>query len=186
MLSPLNRRRRYPQAGNRNRLLVILYFIGIAALVAVDQLTKLWVLNYLEKIGSMNVIGDFLKFTYAANNGAAFSILPGQRAVLIIIPLIMSAVCLYFIVSRRLNSVLGDISLMLITAGGIGNLIDRVMRGSVVDFIYLAKINFAIFNVADSCVTVGAVLLVIFVIMQEEAHGRRKSRSEIFRKRRRY
>jgi signal peptidase II len=182
----LNRRRRYPQVGNNDKNPVILYIFGIAALVVADQLTKLWVLDYLKKIGSMNVFGDFLKFTYETNIGAAFSTFQGQRVIIIAVPLIMIAVCLFFLISRRLNSVLGDVSLMFIIAGGVGNLIDRVMRGYVVDFIYFAKINFAVFNVADSCVTIGAVLLIIFVLMHEGNFGGRKSRIEIFKKRRRY
>jgi signal peptidase II len=167
-------------------LAVVLYMLGIAVLITADQLTKLWVLDSLKKIGSMNVIGNFLTFTYESNTGAAFSILQGQRILLIALPLVLSAVCLYIIVSRRLQSVLGDMAMMLIAAGGIGNLIDRIFRGYVVDFIYLAKINFAVFNVADSCVTVGAVLLVLFVLMHEGIFGRSKSQSEIFSKRRKY
>lgn len=167
-------------------LAVVLYILGIAVLVAADQLAKLWVLNYLQKVGTIHVIGNYLTFTYESNTGAAFSILQGQRLLLIALPLILSAVCLYLILSRRLHSVLGDMAMMLIVAGGIGNLTDRIFRGYVVDFIYLAKINFAVFNVADSCVTVGAVLLILFVLMQEGIFGRSKSQSEIFRKRRKY
>ena len=163
---------------------VILYFICMAVLIAADQLTKLWVVKNLIKLGSMSVVGDFLKFSYVTNTGAAFSRLQGKMALLIAVSLILSAVCIGVIISRKLDSVLGDISLVLISAGGIGNLIDRVARGYVVDFIDLNTIHFAIFNVADSCVTVGVVLFVIFVLMREASVGRRKPKSDIFTRRR--
>lgn len=165
---------------------IMLYFLGIAGLVIVDQLTKLWAVSYLQKVGTMPVIGDFVNFTFASNNGAAFSILQGQKLLLIAVPLIFSAACVTLIAIRRMNSKIGDISLMLIAAGGIGNLIDRVFRGYVVDFIYFAKIHFAIFNVADSCVCVGVILLVIFLLISEGTFGRSNKRSEIFTKRRRH
>lgn len=167
-------------------LALIIYFIGAAVLVVADQFTKLWAINHLQKIGTMPIVGDYLRFTYAGNTGAAFSILEGQHLLLIAVPLVMSLICIYFLVTRKLHSVIGDISLMLIIAGGIGNLIDRIFRGFVVDFIDLAKIHFAIFNVADSCVTVGAVLLVIYVLVHEGVFGRGSRHSELFTKRRRY
>lgn len=163
---------------------IMLYFIGIAGLVVFDQLTKLWAVNYLQKVGTMPLLGNFVNFTFASNNGAAFSILQGQKLLLIVVPFIFSIACIVLIALRRMNSKIGDLSLMLIAAGGIGNLIDRVFRGYVVDFIYFEKIHFAIFNVADSCVCVGVVLLVIYLLISEGTFGRSNKRSEIFTKRR--
>jgi signal peptidase II len=184
VLKLLNNNRIFKNKPNTSVFAVILYLIGLAGLIAADQITKLWAFNYLQKIGSMPVVSDYLEFSYAQNSGAAFSILQGRKIFLIAVPLIFSAVCIGLIISRRLKSPLANISLVLITAGGVGNLIDRILRGYVVDFIYLAKINFAIFNVADSCVTVGVVLLVLYLLINDGTFGRRKNRSEIFKNRR--
>lgn len=164
---------------------ILLYFLGMAGLVAGDQLTKLWAVNCLQKVGTKPLLGDFVNFTFVTNNGAAFNILQGQKVLLIAVPLIFSAVCIALIAMRKMHSVIGNISLMLIAAGGIGNLIDRIFRGYVVDFIYVEKIHFAIFNVADSCVCVGVALLVIYLILSDGTIGRNNRRSEIFTKRRR-
>lgn len=150
---------------------IILYALGILLLAFVDQLTKLWAVTYLEKVGSVPVLGDYLRFTYVTNKGAAYNILQGQTVFLIAVPAVLSAVCIGIIVSRRLHSVLGDISLMLIAAGGVGNLIDRITRGYVVDFIDFNIIHFAIFNFADSCVMIGVVLFIIFVLLREKKAG---------------
>lgn len=165
---------------------IVLYFLGIAGLVAADQLTKLWAVNYLQKVGTMPLLGDFVNFTFASNKGAAFSILQGQKVLLIAVPLIFSAACLVLIAMRKMHSLVGNLALMLIAAGGIGNLIDRAFRGYVVDFIYVEKIHFPIFNVADSCVCVGVVLLVIYLLLSDGTIGRNNRRSEIFTKRRRH
>jgi signal peptidase II len=162
---------------------VILYFLGMAVIIAADQIVKLWVLNDLSKIGSMSVIGDFLKFTYVPNKGAAFSILEGKRLLLIIVPAIFTLAFIVILALQKIDSVLGNVSLMLIAGGGIGNLIDRIRLGYVVDFIDLNKINFAIFNIADTCVTVGVILLIIFIFTHEAALGRGKSKSGIFTRR---
>lgn len=157
----------------------MLYFIAVAALVALDQLTKFWVVSRLAKVGSMPVIGDYVRFTYAENRGAAFSILQDKKIFLIAVPAVLSLACIAVIISRRIKSKLGNISLALVAAGGIGNLIDRCVRGYVVDFIDFNVIHFAIFNVADSCVTIGVVLFIIFALKGESNH-RRRSKSDIF------
>lgn len=182
MLTLYNYNNRYYDRRNHSIFAVVLYFIAIAALIAVDQLTKFWVLSRLSTVGSMPVIGNFIKFTYAENRGAAFSILQGKRIFLIAVPAVLSLACIVVIISRRIESVLGNISLALIAAGGIGNLIDRCIRGYVVDFIDFNVIHFAIFNVADSCVTIGVVLFLIFALTSESNHKRR-SKSDIFTRR---
>jgi signal peptidase II len=175
---------RSSRGAHRDIIAVVLYILGMIALVGADQLTKHWVVSYLSKVFTMPVIGDFIRFTYISNNGAAFNIMSGQRVFLIVVPALLSLVCIGVIVSRRLDSVLGDISLMLISAGGFGNLIDRAVRGYVVDFIDFNAIHFAVFNVADSCVTIGVILLVLYVILREGNFGRRKQKSGIFTRRR--
>lgn len=152
--------------------LALLYLPGIAALAALDQLTKLWALRALGGTRVIPILGHYVQLAYTPNAGAAFSILQNQRAFLIAVPAVFTAVCLYFLLAEKLPYALANTALTLIAAGGAGNLIDRVFRGSVVDFIDCTGIHFAVFNVADSCVTVGAALLVLFVILHErDAEG---------------
>ena len=152
--------------------LALLYLPAIAVLAALDQLTKLWALHALGGTRVIPILGHYVQLAYTPNSGAAFSMLQNQRAFLIAVPAVFTAVCLYFLLAEKLPFALANIALTLIAAGGVGNLIDRVFRGSVIDFIDCTGIHFAVFNVADSCVTVGAALLVLFVILHErDAEG---------------
>jgi signal peptidase II len=162
----------------------MLYLLGIALLAAFDQITKLLVERNLKQLDPTPVLGKFLMLYYIENRGAAFGILEGYRPLIIGLCAVLSVVCIGLILLRVLHSVLGDISLMLVAAGGLGNLIDRAFRGYVIDFIDFDALHFAIFNFADSCVTIGVLLLVIYVIRREGESGRRKSKGAIFNKRR--
>lgn len=174
----------YRKQKRKSIIAVILYLVGIVMLIGIDQLIKYWAAARLPKDSSINVIGKYVRLTYVENKGAAFSILQNQRILLIIVPAVLSLAFICVIISRRINSVLGNVSFMLIAAGGIGNLIDRAVRTFVVDYIDFNVIHFAIFNFADCCVTIGVALLVIFIIMQESNSERRKSKSAIFTRRR--
>lgn len=163
---------------------VVLYFTGMLILAVIDQLTKVWAADSLSKIGSVPILGEFLKFTYTENTGAAFSMLQGKRIFLILFPAVLTLAALIIIVTQHFKSVLFNISLVLLSAGGIGNLIDRIFRGYVIDFIDFNAIHFAVFNVADICVTLGVALLIIDILMHEGNSGRRNYSSGIFTRRR--
>jgi signal peptidase II len=157
-------------------MIYIIYVVCIAGLVAVDEFVKN-IFYSLPTDFDKPIIGDFLHFHYTENPGAAFGFLEsnsGYNFVLIAISSLLVIGCFYYLFKNKYQSKIMNISLVLITAGGIGNLIDRVFRLArfpflagkhvVVDFIYFKIINFAIFNVADSDVCVGAGLLCIYVL----------------------
>lgn len=150
---------------------VIFYIIAILALVAADQAAKWWVIAYLKPVGSIPVLGDFLQFFYIENRGAAFNFLEkqNQRWLFITVTGILVLFCLYILFTRRFHRFIGNLALILVISGGIGNMIDRVFRGYVVDFIYFKSINFAVFNIADSCVVVGAILVCIYLLFFERS-----------------
>ena len=134
-----------------------------AVLVGLDQLTKWLAVMYLQNGESVTAIPRLFYFTYAENTGAAFSILSGERWFLIVITLIvMLALAAFALFGQFRRYKLFNASATLILAGGIGNLIDRLVQGYVVDFIEFKLIDFPIFNVADCFVVVGSVLLLIF------------------------
>ncbi len=135
--------------------IIVLSFVGL------DQLVKYLTDTHLMPIGSsVPLWKDVFHFTSAHNTGAAFGMLSGSRWLLITVSLLSCAVLVGFLIKKgRHQHLLLRISLALILAGALGNLIDRIVLGYVRDMLDFRLINFAIFNVADSCVTIGAFLL---------------------------
>lgn len=155
----------------KQTLIYILTFSIAVAIVVADQITKAVLYGQ-----SYSVWGDFLWVESSFNTGAAFSFLSGKVWLFICISVLSCAVMIYFICSTKWGlGMYTKISLSLVLGGAIGNLIDRIMLGGVRDFIYLKSINFAIFNVADMAVTVGAIALVISVIIDIIKTNNRKS-----------
>ena len=123
--------------------------IAIFIAVIIDQLSKIWALFQLKPMESYEFVPGILHLTYAENTGAAFSMLAGSKVFLIIFPLIICAVLVYILVSKKISNKIGNWSIVLILGGAIGNLIDRIFRGAVIDFFEIRLFKFAIFNVAD-------------------------------------
>ena len=137
-------------------------------IVAVDQLVKYWAYTSLRPVGSIPVINQIFHLTYTENTGAAFSMLSGQGLFLTVVPILACGLILYLLFSRRVDHPLGRWALLFLLSGAVGNLIDRVFRGFVVDFIDFRVIRFAIFNVADIFITIGAVLLFVYLLFFSE------------------
>lgn len=146
---------------------MILTVIIILASVLADQISKYFVLELLRDKGSVTVIPHVLDFTYVENRGAAFGILQNHRWVFMVVSVIAIALILFYIGKFKPQDKLTVISLALIASGGVGNMIDRVFRGFVVDFIEATFVQFYVFNIADACVTVGCVLLIVSMIVAE-------------------
>ena len=138
-------------------------FLLIAFSVAADRITKAMAVTELKEngVGSVDVIGDVFSFTYHENRGAAFGMFSNSRWIFMTIStLAILAIAVYlFVISE--DNILRSVSLSFIVGGGIGNMIDRIFNGYVVDFLYFELIDFPVFNVADIFVTIGAFLLVI-------------------------
>jgi lipoprotein signal peptidase len=147
-----------------------MYLIFVAVFAALDQIIKLIVSLSIDLNVPTPIIPGFVNLTYVLNTGAAFSIFEGGRFFLIPLTLIMILAGLYLINNKKTTEKFTLWVLTLITAGGIGNLIDRIFRGAVIDYIDLdIDISFiktfAIFNFADMCVVVGGIALVISLII---------------------
>ena len=132
----------------------------IAVLVVIDQLIKLAVLKYLEPIGSLTVIPKVIQLSYLENTGAAFGSFGKYTAVLSVFTAVILAALIIFLLSKRLKFGVAYSAITLIVSGGLGNLIDRVFRGYVEPLF----VNFAVFNFADILVTVGAAILIVYLI----------------------
>lgn len=155
-------------------MLQFILISSIVGLVAVDQLTKLWAVMALKGQEPIVLIRDVFEFFYTENKGAAFSMLEGQRWLFIAITLIVTAFVLVVLLrGKYARYKLLNISGCMIVAGGIGNLIDRIGRGYVIDFLYFKWIDFPVFNFADCCVTIGAALLLFFFFFIYKEEGKK-------------
>ena len=148
-----------------------LYFpLAAVMLILLDQLSKQWIVNHIPLNAIRKCVPGIFSLTYLRNYGAAFSILQNQQWFFTVITLaVVGAACYYFI--KNINGNFWFLfGLLLIISGGIGNFIDRLRLGYVVDMVHLDFMNFAIFNVADSYLTVGVVILFI-ALWKEEKNG---------------
>lgn len=147
---------------------LVFYFIALLTVV-LDQISKWIVLNKMDLYQSIPIIEGWFHFTSTRNQGAAFSILQGQRWFFIVLTLFVVAFISYYLYRIHKTQKLFSFSLALILGGAIGNLIDRSRFGEVVDFIDVRIINFAVFNIADSAIVIGVILMLwdIFINKNE-------------------
>ena len=146
---------------------MVSYLVVSVILIIIDQLTKYFTVQNIDLYEVVEFIPNVVSLTYIRNTGAAFSILEGQMWFFYIVTVIVAAGLIYYMYTEaRENKILGFL-LSLILAGAIGNFIDRLFLQYVVDMIKLEFIDFAIFNVADSYLTVGVILLLIYTFYDE-------------------
>ena len=148
---------------------VIFNLVCVAVLVGADQLIKLWAVQVLEPVGAMPLIPHVVELRFVLNPGMAFSLLSGKQLFLIAATGAALLLVAYWLFFRSRGRKLQQAALILVLGGGIGNLIDRVLNGEVVDYINPLFMRFAVFNFADICVCVGVALWVL-VILLEETH----------------
>lgn len=164
--------------GLRLALYYIVVLASIGVLIGLDQLFKWLAVVHLKNQPPFVLIPNVFELHYNENPGAAFGILSDHRWVFISITIIVMVFLLVLLLSGRFKKYkLLNASAILIVAGGIGNLIDRIAYGYVVDFLYFKLINFPIFNFADCCVVIGSVMLLIFFFFfyEEKPKGRHKA-----------
>ena len=151
-------------------MLQFILLLATAVLVGIDQLTKYLVISNMELDQSIPVIDGVFELLRHHNPGAALGILPNQRWIFITFTFIVMVVILVILMSGKFRKYkLANVAGVLILAGGIGNMIDRLAYGYVVDFLYAKFINFPIFNFADCCVVIGAALLLVaFLFVYKE------------------
>lgn len=144
-------------------------FIIIFTIVAMDQISKYLVLEYLKGHGSIPLLDGIFHLTYAENTGAAFSIFTDMQLFLKIITSIFSVILFIYLATltkKEAKLSIKSLSLAFIIGGALGNLIDRFRFNFVVDFFDFRLINFAIFNVADIFIVLGSILLVIVLLLE--------------------
>ena len=145
-------------------LVGILSILAAAGLMLVDQLIILWATVELLPVGSKPFIPHVLEFYYLLNDGMSFSMLSGKRTLLVIVTGVMLAVLAGMLLLRKMPR-LERVAWILVVGGGVGNLIDRIRTGVVVDYLNCLFINFPVFNFADVCICVGVGLLVLSLLL---------------------
>ncbi len=150
------------------RLLVV-YFLISALLVGLDQWSKYLTVQNISLGETKEFIPGFLSLTHLRNTGAAWSLLEGKMIFFYVITVIVSVVIIYLLIKNYKKSIWYSVGLSFVLAGAIGNFIDRVRLGYVVDMLQTDFMNFPIFNVADSTLVVGVICIFIYLILDENA-----------------
>lgn len=143
-------------------------FLLILALIAFDQLVKYWAFTVLQPLTTIPIVENIFHLTYVENRGAAFSLLMNRRWLFVILAVLVVSVAAIALKKGVIQTKTGKWSLYFITAGAVGNVIDRIARGFVVDLFDFRLIHFPVFNVADIFICIGAVLFFIYIMFQHK------------------
>jgi len=161
--------------GNHLKKNLIIFILGAAVVVLLDQVTKAAILKQFVLHESRPVIDGFFNLVYVMNPGAAFGFLASASEMFrylffIGITVLVMGLIIYYIVKSDSKNIINIISFAMIFGGAVGNLIDRIRFGSVVDFldVYIGTAHWPAFNVADSSITIGAVLMIWGMITQRK------------------
>ncbi len=142
----------------------IISVVSIAVLTAIDRLIKFFVERDLQPVGEKSFIDGFIGWQYVRNTGAAFGAFSDNTALLSVFTGIVIVAGIAVLLSGRIKSKFCQVCAVLIIAGGLGNLIDRVMLGYVIDYIEVQFVSFAVFNFADILVTCGSFMLMGYML----------------------
>lgn len=145
--------------------MTVILIAVIAGVIGLDQLTKWLAVVCLQGEASFPLWKGVLHFTYVENTGMAFGMLKDHRWVFMVFSTIAIVALMIYLFRFRPEGKWMQISMAMIIGGGIGNMIDRIFLGFVVDFIDFTLINFAVFNVADSFVCVGAGIMILCLVL---------------------
>lgn len=154
-------------------MLYILYILAIVVLISADQFSKFLIVKNLSVNNSVSLINNFFSITYVKNYGAGFSIMQNQTLFLTVISIIAIMLLSYLLYKTKNKEISNRISFLLIISGAFGNLFDRIRFGYVIDFFdfNIFGYDFPVFNVADSFITIGALIL-IFDCLRGLKHGK--------------
>ncbi|MDO4531059.1 MAG: signal peptidase II [Bacillota bacterium] len=158
---------------------MFLPILAAVVLILLDQGTKLWALASLKPIHNMTLMEGFLDLTFVENRGVAFGMFSGQRWFILLLTGVIAVGLIYFYMTlpKKKEYRPVRVALVLILSGAVGNIIDRLFRGYVVDFFEFTFFEWPVFNVADIYVVAGVILLafmILFVVKDEDLELRRK------------
>ena len=152
--------------------------ITIAVLVAVDQLIKYLIDIYLKPVGNIPVLKNILQFSYYENDGAMMGMMSGKTVTMTVLAVICLLLIGFVLFSGKIKFGVDYCCIILMISGGLGNIIDRIFRGYVIDYIEVLFIDFYIFNFADCLVTCAAVIMIcnqIYEMIKENKEKKAKA-----------
>ena len=157
----------------------ILPIIAVVVLILLDQGTKFWALASLKPIHNMTLVEGFMDLTFVENRGVAFGMFSGQRWFILLLTGIIAAGLIWFYkaMPKKKEYFPLRVSRVMVLSGAVGNIIDRLFRGYVVDFFEFTFFEWPVFNVADIYVVVGVTLLalmILFVVKDEDLDFKKK------------
>ena len=154
------------------------YALLLAACVAGDQLLKYWVVNHLEIGQSAAFLPGLVRLTRLHNTGAAWGSFSGSTALLTAVTAVLLIAVAWLVLKKIIRHPLGLCAAMLVLGGGIGNMIDRICRGYVVDMFDLEFMDYPIFNLADCFVVVGVILGAVYYLWFYDKYDGRKAKHD--------
>lgn len=143
------------------------YLLIFTSIIGLDQLVKALVYRDLRPISTFELLPGVFRLKYCENTGAAFSILAGQTWVFIVLTVLLCSLIIFLLIRGVIRSAPARIALVCVVSGGVGNLIDRIFRGYVVDMFDFYLIDFAVFNVADIFVCCGCIVFVLLFLFSK-------------------
>ncbi len=162
--------------------MLLFFFAGLILITVLDQFTKLIAVKELMHIGTFPLLSNVFHLTYCENPGAGFGVFANYTKVLSVLTFLIVVAAIAYVVVKKPRNWLLMTALTFMVGGAVGNLVDRIRLGYVVDFLDFRLIHFPIFNVADCFVTVGAVLFAVYVIFfsdkKEQTDGNDKGRAD--------
>lgn len=157
--------------------MAFIYFALALLIVVIDQAIKYFVVIYLEPVSSVTAIPHVLDLVYLENTGVAFGMFKDLRWLFVVLTAVIIVVFTIMLFKNAKTSKLFSIASLLIVGGGIGNLIDRVFRGFVVDYLQLSFFP-PVCNFADYCITVGTIILIIYLMFYSDSSINSKVKSK--------
>jgi signal peptidase II len=152
--------------------LLIPFFAGIFIIAILDQTAKLFAAGLLPSVKTVSLIENVFHLTYVENTGAGFGAFSGYTCFLIALTLLVIIAVVVFMVVRRPKNCVFVTALTFMMGGAVGNVVDRIRLGYVIDFFDFCLIDFPVFNVADCFITVGAVIFAVYVIFLSDKKER--------------
>ena len=156
----------------------VISILSIVLLTALDQIIKYFVELNLKPVQSISVLNNVLEWDYVQNTGAAFGAFSEKTTLLSVITGIIIIIGIAALVAKKIKNKYLAATAVMIIAGGLGNLVDRIWRGYVVDYIRVLFIDFPVFNFADILVTCGAAMLMIYLLWDINNYRKKKKAEE--------
>ncbi len=157
----------------------VLAIVSFFVLIAADQITKYIVVSNMALNSSSEFLPGFMNFWYIHNQGGAWGFLEGYTWILLSLTILIMIICVAMLLKFGIRNKLMFWSITLILSGGTGNMIDRVFRGGkVIDFLHFEFIDFPVFNVADCAIVVGAILLVLYFVVDMYKESKEENRND--------